>query len=417
MKKIFFITAVVLFISILSFTGCIKDKCSNTYKIYIPVYKTLTQVRASVKAEAPRPMQKTGKVYVYGNYVLLNEPNKGIHVIDNSNPASPKNIKFINIPGTNDLAVKDGYLYADCFGDLAVIDIRNAANPIKENILPGVFPDKMNYTNPNINPDSVNMIVDYIEKDTTVNCDTYNTWMNCPQCRVTAQGGAVFSLASSPTTGQGGSTARFTVVNNYLYTVSWTDLSSFNVSVASNPQLQQKQNIGWRIETIFPFENKLFIGSNTGTFIYSLSNPASPSREGQFSHVNSCDPVIADGGYAYVTLRSGTMCNNGVNQLQILDISNIANPTLVKTYSMNKPFGLAKQGDLLFICDGTQGLKIYNAADASNLQIIKTIGSLEPADVILKDKIAMVIATDGFYQYDFSNSSGISLLSKLALNK
>jgi hypothetical protein len=277
----------------------------------------------------------------------------------------------------------------------------------------------MGYYGPGVtDPDSVKLIVDYIEKDTTVKCDTYNSWMGCPQCMVRAQGGGGFSLASSVApTGQGGSTARFTVVNDYLYTVSYSHLSSFNVSIASNPQFQQKQSVGWNIETIFPFENKLFIGSNTGTFIYSLTSPASPNKEGQFNHVNSCDPVIADGQYAFVTLRSGTMCNNGVNQLQILNISTLSNPTLVKTYTMKNPYGLAKQGNLLFICDGSQGLKIYNASDVSNLQMVKNIDGFEPADVILRNNIAMVIAKDGFYQFDFTNTSGISLLSKLSINK
>jgi hypothetical protein len=418
MKKYLFLAAALVAICLFPFTGCIKDKCTNTYKIYIPVYKTLTEVRASVKAEAPRPVQKSGKVYVYGNYVLLNEPNKGIHVINNTNPSSPQNISFINIPGNNDLAVKDGYLYADCFGDLAVIDIRNAANPVKQTMVSGVFPDKMsNYGTGVTDPDSIKLLVDYLEKDTTVNCETYNGWLGCPQCMLRSQGGGGFSIASSPATGQGGSTARFTVVSDYLYTVSWSNLTTFNVSLASNPQFLQKQSIGWNIETIFPFENKLFIGSNTGTFIYSLANPASPYKEGQFSHVNSCDPVIADGQYAYVTLRSGTMCNNGVNQLQVLNISTLSNPTLVKTYSMKNPYGLAKQGNLLFICDGSEGLKIYNASDVSNLQMIKNIGSFEPADVILKNNIAMVIAKDGFYQFDFTNTSSISLLSKLPINK
>ena len=52
--------------------------------------------------------------------------------------------------------------------------------------------------------------------------------------------------------------------------------------------------------------NRLFIGSQTGMFIYNLSNPDNPVQDGQFNHVRSCDPVIADEKYAYVTLRSGS---------------------------------------------------------------------------------------------------------------
>src|SRR5436305_88536 len=98
--------------SLLFLQGCFKDSCRNSYAIYIPVYKTLSQVRASMKSEAPRPLQNTGKLYVQGNYIFLNEVQKGIHVIDNTNPSNPKNISFINIPGNIDLAVKGNYLYA-----------------------------------------------------------------------------------------------------------------------------------------------------------------------------------------------------------------------------------------------------------------------------------------------------------------
>src|SRR5579875_1039905 len=101
----------------LFFTGCLKDKVTQTYTIYRPVYKTLSQVRANMKSSVPQQLAQTGKLSVYNNYIFLNEINKGIHVIDNSNPAAPKNIAFINIPGNIDLAIKDNYLYADSYSD------------------------------------------------------------------------------------------------------------------------------------------------------------------------------------------------------------------------------------------------------------------------------------------------------------
>ena len=100
--------------------------------------------------------------------------------------------------------------------------------------------------------------------------------------------------------------ARFSIVNNYLYTVNNSQLTSFNITTANNPVKTATQTVGWNIETIYPFSNKLFIGSMTGMFIYDISNPATPVAQGQFTHVRSCDPVIADGNYAYVTLRGGT---------------------------------------------------------------------------------------------------------------
>src|SRR5215471_20594291 len=103
--------------------GCLKDTCRHTYTLHSPVYQTLSSIRASMKSGSPQPLKNTGKMYISGNYIFLNELEKGIHVIDNSNPSSPKNIAFINIPGNVDLAVYDNTLYADSYRDLAVLDI------------------------------------------------------------------------------------------------------------------------------------------------------------------------------------------------------------------------------------------------------------------------------------------------------
>ncbi|NJO25139.1 MAG: hypothetical protein HC867_04185, partial [Bacteroidia bacterium] len=128
--------------------------------------------------------------------------------------------------------------------------------------------------------------------------------------------------------GLAGSMARFSLVNNYLYTVnSWT-LGVFDISSSGDAQRVSTQNLGWGIETIYPFRNKLFIGSQTGMFIYDISNPAAPVKEGQFSHARSCDPVISDGDFAYVTLRDGTPCVGFNNQLDVVDVRNVMSPAL-----------------------------------------------------------------------------------------
>ena len=402
---------------VLYFSGCIKDECKSTYKIYVPVYKTLTEVRASIKSEPARSPAKTGKVYKYGSYIFLNEVEKGIHVINNSNPSSPQNVGFINVPGNLDLAVKNGFLYADSYADMVVIDISDPVNAKKEKILNNVFPDRNRYiTNGSTNPDQIQVAVDYIEKDTVVNCETYTNWRSCPMCSFMNSGGVAFT-ASAPASGQGGSTARFTIVNDYLYTVSHSTLSSFNVSAANNPVSVSEQGVGMNIETIYPFTDKLFIGSTTGMFIYSLASPGTPSKQGQFNHVTACDPVIADAQYAYVTLRTGSQCGGNSNQLDILNIANPSSPSLVKTYQLTNPYGLAKDGNLLFICDGKSGLKVYNSSDVNNLQLLKTVGTLQPDDVILSNNIALVVVKDGLYQFNYSNPSNITQLSKIAVKR
>ena len=104
------------------------------------------------------------------------------------------------------------------------------------------------------------------------------------------------------------------------------------------------------------------------------------------------------------------------NQLEILQLNNFTNAQLVKTYSFSNPHGLSKDRNLLFICDGADGLKIYNAADVSNLQLIKQFSGIETYDVIAFNNIALVVAKDGLYQYDYSDVNDIHLVSKIGIS-
>ncbi|HJW15548.1 MAG TPA: hypothetical protein VJ499_00420, partial [Flavisolibacter sp.] len=93
------------------------------------------------------------------------------------------------------------------------------------------------------------------------------------------------------------------------------------------------------------------------------------------------------------------------------------NPTLLKVYSLTNPHGLSKDGNMLFICDGADGLKIYNSTEVADLKLLKHIRGIETYDVITYNSIALVVARDGLYQYDYSNPSDIRLLSKISLLK
>ena len=418
MKKVQRIAfAAVIFSIVFAQQSCLKDACRNTYTYYQPVYKTLSQVRVDMKGGAPQPLKNTGKLNVFGSYIFLNEKNKGIHVIDNSNPASPVNAGFINIPANIDLAVKGSYLYADSYSDIIVFDISNPTAAMPVTFLNNVMMEKDVYWNGlTSNPDSVQVVVDYLRKDTTVDCNTYAQITSCAACVTDLSKSSFYAAAATPVTGTGGSMAGFTIVNDYLYAVGSSSLYSLNISSPQRPQQTAVKNLGWGIETIYPFQNKLFIGSRTGMFIYDLSNPASPAQQGLFTYATRCDPVIADGQYAYVTLRSGTTCNGNTNELEVVDVSNLSAPKQKAQYNLAGPYGLAKDGDNLFVCDGKAGLKLYNAASPLSLQLVKEIGGMETYDVIAVNKLAIVVAKDGLYQFDYTNPAALKQLSKISLS-
>ena len=308
---------------LLLFSSC-EDKCTNTYiyQVFEPVYMTLSDFRSAVKTLPARPLQNPGKIYIKGNYLFINEPGKGIHVFDNTNPAAPQNLSFINIPGNVDLAVKDNILYADSHIDMVALDISNPA-AIKvskrlENVFKASYQRYLNYGFLSTGTlDSLRgIIVDWNMREIkeVSECSPsgnvwYNTWVkggSVDDYAAVSASPQTQSVANSGSPGQGGSTSRFALSKNFLYAVDYSQLYLFDASQAAAPTQQSKIliNGGWNIETIFPYKNTLFIGSSNGMFIFDNTDPANPKQLSAFSHARACDPVVADDEYAYVTLRS-----------------------------------------------------------------------------------------------------------------
>jgi len=222
------------------------------------------------------------------------------------------------------------------------------------------------------------------------------------------------SDAPSPGSGVGGSTARFTLSGNTLYVVTSTQLQTYDVSSSGNPRPGSKTSIGIGVETIFPYRDNLFIGTQTGMLIYSTSQPDNPKRVGIYNHFQSCDPVVAQGNYAYVTLRSGTPCRNAsANSLEVIDISNVASPKLISSYPMTNPRGLAADSSVLFVGEGDAGLRILDISDPTRVKPLYRLDSVKTYDVIPYRKRLLVTGPDGIYQYSYADLTRLKLLSKL----
>jgi hypothetical protein len=136
MKRIAALAAIVLLISCETPT---IGPPANPSQAYIPVYMQVNEIE-KISVEGPRATAVAGKIYVFGNLLLQNDINTGIHLIDASNPASPKKIGFLKIPLCTEMAIKDGYLYANNNNDIVVIDLRNNVQPSLVKRMPGVFP-------------------------------------------------------------------------------------------------------------------------------------------------------------------------------------------------------------------------------------------------------------------------------------
>lgn len=403
--------------------SCVKDSFKSTRYItlYTPITKTLAEVRSEAKLSVPIALKNPSKIYVKGNYLLISETWKGIHVIDNTNPSVPKNVGFIKVPGNVDMATKNNALYADMNRELWTIDISDPTNPSIKNIIENVFPW---YPGAQPTPLDTKIVVDYTVKDTLVETSGDVVKEEAQFLFFDTRGNAVFSNSAMGPAGSagavygtGGSMARFATLKERLFTVDGSGLSVFNIATDMKPEFVKRKQIGWLIETIYPFKENLYIGSLNGMYIYDLVNPDDPVQLSSVTHVRSCDPVVANDTYAFVTLRNGTRCWDGVNELQIYSTTSLTKPTLLKKYPMTSPHGLGLSGNLLFICDGTDGLKVYDITDVNALKLVKHINGINTFDVIPLNGIAIVSCESGIYQYDYKDPNNIRLLSTINVSK
>ena len=417
--KFSFVFSTLFILAAFFLQGCLKDNCTKTFTIYRPVYKSKQEIRNSIKSTAPRDIKHAGKIALIGNMIFLNEVDKGIHIIDNSNPTQPKKISFIEMPGNIDIAVKGSVLYADLYSELITLDVNNPLSVTVKQIKVNAFPQRV-YPNGFVSDTSM-YISDWVAKDTTVesSCNGNSRLFEMNQSFIVSANTQTGNItAASGSVGINGSMARFAILNNYMYTVSNSEIKVFDISNTVNPVQTNTVSIGWGIETIYPFKNNLFIGSNTGMFIYGTQNPAAPNRLGSFAHAFACDPVIADDNYAYVTLKGGTDCRNAnLNQLDIINVQNLQTPFLIKSYPMSGPLGLAKDNGLLFVCDGKDGLRIFDATNPFDLKQIKQFKNMETYDVIAWNNHAIVVTKDALVQFDYSNTGNIIESSRIVIIK
>lgn len=396
----------LVFISVFLLTGCDKVDEKTLYRTIVPIYEKMSTIRSQgVTVRAPQNIEDFGKIYLYQDYLFINEPQKGIHIYDNSNPKQPFAVSFLNIPGNVDMAVKDNILYADSYVDLLAFDLSNPSNPILKNRNEEVFASEYTYDH---NTKSVKSIVlGYV--DTMMNYEQIRSYS--PYIKPNKLSENYSSDNSSY--GQGGSMARFTLAKDYLYTVDDKSLNLFDVSISSKPVFKKNVALDWGIETIFPYKNNLFIGSNNGMYIYNIDKPAEPVQLSRYAHLRACDPVVVNDKYAFVTLRSGAMCGGVHNVLEVINIENLRDPKLIKSYQMQHPHGLGLYNNMLYLCEGDFGFKSYDVSDVTKIddQLVEHFAAQKSIDVIIGPKSIIVIGKDGVCQYDYSDNKKLKLLS------
>ena len=421
---IFSISFTTLFIS--CDQGCEE---SYTFDAYVPVYKSAEELNPEVSYEGQRSLENPGKIYYYGNYILINEQLQGVHVIDNSDLSNPQKIGFINIEGNIDIALKGDYIYADDYYNLVVIDISNIESPTISHTIPNIRDEAY------FDEERQAFIVDFdhLTTEVAVSCDDEVpfetevdgiTYYNSSLIDFSLANNAdptFFDVASQgvpEVAGGGGSLARVAFIGDHFYYVNNYAMKVFSAEDIGTPALVNTVYLDWGVETIFPYKDNIFIGANDGMHILDNSDPANPEHISTFRHARACDPVVVQDDIAYVTLRDGSECQNFINQLDVIDISRLDSPELIASFPMEHPHGLSVRGETLYLCEGDFGLKVFDVANLEEIQdnLISHITDIGAFDVIsISSDLLLLIGPDGFYQYDTQNPQSLQLLSSIKI--
>jgi len=391
-----------LFIALFLSVSCSKeDKPDGEYADYLvarPITMTRAEFQNSVEVIGPKPVEESGKIYAYGNYVFINDKYKGVHVIDNSDPSSPKKIAFIKIAGNVDISVKGDYLYADSLTDLIVLDIsdlnhirivKRLYNVLADHVVWPAEADIFEYGD-----------IDY-ENEVLLGWELATERRRVEETPLWRDDVLFAEVASDAGIGQGGSLARFRIVGDYLYAVDSHTINIFNIGELENPQELPDLNAGFDIETVFSQGDYLFLGSMRGMYIYGITDPAHPEFISEFQHGTACDPVVVDGSHAFVTLRGGNACGATESGLFVIDISNLTQPVLQASYPMDEPYGLGVRDNKLFVCDGQSGLKVFDKSEVEQLRPLNQFTDLTAYDVIPLQQCLLVVGDGNLYQYSY----------------
>lgn len=398
--KVYSKLLVLSFLMVILLGGC-RTNCTKTisYRALMPVYMSMTDMRKVNEAQSPKDLSDPGKICVYQDLLLIIEKYEGVHIFDNSDPANPVALKFVAIKGCLDMNVVDDVMFANQGADMVSWDISDPSNPSFVQRLEMIMNHEL------LKNDSFPIAMeerDIVEVIEDANCGDDGGF----------RGGFLFAEDASNSgggggqSGQAGSMSRFAYVDGYLYIVDSDNLRSLDMSDVRNAFVSGNQQITWEVETIFPYKDFLFLGTTTGMVVLNrVVNPKVPVWTTSFTHVRGCDPVVVYDDKAYVTLRGGSRCGAAEDALHIVDISKMEQPTLLESYLMEGPYGLAASDSLLLICDGNAGLKAFDRRftfEMNNHQY-STFEGKNTYDVIHNGETTILSAKEGIFQIDYSD--------------
>ena len=414
--------------------SCLEDECDEVryYTVYEPVIIAASEWRNNeFSLVGPESVCEPAGFYVYGDLLFVLDKQKGLHIIDNGDNDNPTPLAFLEIPGGSGLAVRNGILYVSQYIDLLAFDLKDPTQPALLSRTENVFDSSSDFTTNMMGNGDVVIDVEVGTEQIEIDCSNRSQsqpyfwyddvlYADSRDMAIVALNNANFATPTREVVGVGGSLARFTINEGTLYVVDDYNLRTFSLAEPAAPEFVTLTQLGWGIETIFPYEDKLFIGAQQGMHIYGLEDPNQPTFLSTFQHVRSCDPVVVQNDIAYVTMWGGSSCGDATDRLMVVDVSDARAPQLLQDFSMENSHGLGVDADHLFLCSGEDGLRVFDLQE--NGQVAEEVHHLRgfsAKDVIVlparRELIALGWEQAGITQFDYDANGLPQPVSEIAV--
>jgi hypothetical protein len=154
MKKSFLLLLVIVLSLCQSCIGWGTDNPDDvtSFSAYEPIIMQRANFETTTTLDtSPRPIENTGKIYVKGDFIFINEVNKGFHVINNTDPSNPVTTAFITVLGSSDLSIKENVYYVNNATDLIAFTLNESSQTLTitkrlENVFPQIWsPEGQSY--------------------------------------------------------------------------------------------------------------------------------------------------------------------------------------------------------------------------------------------------------------------------------
>jgi hypothetical protein len=326
-------------------------------------------------------------VAVSGHFAYL-ATGYGLDVIDIANPVDPQRVGGYEASYeahwyANGVAVSGHFAYVtdrrlegtNWIGGLQVFDVSNPADP-----------QRMGWCASRMEGRELVVLGNY----------AYVTETDYDEATHQSRGGLeVFDVSSPAGPKQVGWYDAGTGVNevalsgNYAY-VSADCLQVIDISDPANPKRVGEDCSSGHLISVAVSGHYAYVGTGGGALeVIDISDPAHPKRVGGSNTGGSpVSSVAVSGNFAYVAVGDPGLMGGGDAGLQVIDISDPANPQRLGVNDTNgMTVDVARSGNYAYVAEGYAGLKVIDVSNAGNPRNVSeyhTIGWAEQVTVSAK---------------------------------